>query len=39
MAKTRKTENKDAREVTATRTDLQKVYKPVPRFKGGCPNC
>lgn len=39
MAKTRKEENKDAREVTATRTNLQKVYKPVPRFKGGCPNC
>lgn len=39
MAKTRKTENKEAREVTATHTELQKIYKPVPRFKGGCPNC
>lgn len=38
MAKTRKTESKDAREVTATRTEIKTTYKPVPRFRG-CKNC
>lgn len=38
MAKSRKTEAKTQQE-RQERIDLQREYKPVPRFGGGCKNC